>query len=130
MTILAIRTDKLEAELYVYKDQAHQAKLIWPAHRQLAETLNAKIDEILKQSSISYSQLDGIVVYQGPGSFTGLRIGLSVANGLAFGLKLPIVAAGGDNWQTKAVQKLLDGQNDKIALPDYGSPPHITNPKK
>ena len=130
MKILALRTDKPEAELYIYEDKAKLAEIKWTAHWDLAETLNSKIDEILNKSSISYGSLEAIAVYKGPGSFTGLRIGMSVANALAYGLGLPIVAASGDDWVITASKLLQEGKNDKIAVPEYGSPPHVTKPKK
>jgi tRNA threonylcarbamoyladenosine biosynthesis protein TsaB len=79
MKILAIRTDKPEAELYLYDDKKKLAEIKWQAHLKLAETLNSKIDETLNLSSISYREINGIAVYKGPGSFTGLRIGISTA---------------------------------------------------
>ncbi|HET6863873.1 MAG TPA: tRNA (adenosine(37)-N6)-threonylcarbamoyltransferase complex dimerization subunit type 1 TsaB [Candidatus Saccharimonadales bacterium] len=130
MKILALRTDKPEAELYIFDNQKKLTEIKWEAHRQLAETLNSKTDEILNKSSISYKDLDGIAIFKGPGSFTGLRIGLSVANALAFGLGVPIVASSGDDWLNDAIKKLEAHQNDKITTPEYGSPVHVTRPKK
>lgn len=130
MKILALRTDRPQAEIYIYEDKDKLAEAKWKAHLKLAETLNAKIQEILNKSSISYDDLDGIAAFQGPGSFTGLRIGLSVANALAYGLDIPIAAAGGADWRTAAITKLLNGQSEKIAVPEYGSPVHVTKPKK
>jgi tRNA threonylcarbamoyladenosine biosynthesis protein TsaB len=130
MTILALRTDKPEAELYLYDGQKKSAEIKWQAHLQLAETISTKINEILNKSSISYNDLEGIAIYKGPGSFTGLRIGMSVANALAFAQGIPIVAQGGDNWITDGIKALSFGQNDKIAIPEYGSPAHITKPRK
>lgn len=57
-----------------------------------SERLLILIDEVLKGSKIEKTQLDGIAISIGPGSFTGLRIGLSVAKGLAMALRLPIIA--------------------------------------
>ena len=50
------------------------------------------LEKALKESRLTLQELDGFVVGQGPGSFTGLRIGLSVAKTLAYSLKKPIVA--------------------------------------
>jgi len=50
------------------------------------------IDGVLENAKIKKAQLDGIAVSIGPGSFTGLRIGLSAAKGIAMGLDLPLMA--------------------------------------
>jgi tRNA threonylcarbamoyladenosine biosynthesis protein TsaB len=128
--ILALRTDKPQAELYIYEDDKKLAEINWQAHLKLAETLNTKIDEILKESSISYEDLNGVAVYEGPGSFTGLRIGISTANALAYGLGIPIVASAGDNWLEASIESLQNGKNDKIATPEYGAPARTTKPRK
>lgn len=130
MKILAIRTDKPEAELYVYESQKKLAEIKWQAHRQLAKTIHKKINEILDVSSISLKDINGIVCFKGPGSFTGLRIGLSVANALASAQAIPIVARSGKNWLKQAVDDLLTGKNDKIVTPEYGAPAKTTSPKK
>jgi len=70
------------------------------------------------------------VVYKGPGSFTGLRIGISVANALAYGLNVPIVSTTGKDWQLQGIDRLKKGKNETSAVPDYGSEPHITLPTK
>ena len=130
MKILAIRTDKPEAELYIYDDDHKVSEVQWQAHLKLAETLNTKIQEILNKSSISYGDLDGIAVFKGPGSFTGLRIGMSVANALAYSGKIPIVSAGGENWLEQALRQLQAGNNEKAAVPEYGAPARVTKPRK
>lgn len=48
------------------------------------------IDKLLKEKKIKLNQLDQIKVNIGPGSFTGIRIGISVANALGFALKIPV----------------------------------------
>jgi tRNA threonylcarbamoyladenosine biosynthesis protein TsaB len=50
------------------------------------------IDEVLTEAGIKVTALNGLAVTQGPGSFTGLRIGFAAVQGLAFGLDLPVVA--------------------------------------
>ena len=49
------------------------------------------IDELLLSARISLNDLDCLATTRGPGSFTGLRIGIAVTQGLAFGLELPVV---------------------------------------
>jgi tRNA threonylcarbamoyladenosine biosynthesis protein TsaB len=56
-----------------------------------AERLHVYIDEVLKQADIKSSQLDAIAVSKGPGSYTGLRIGVSAAKGLCFALGKPLI---------------------------------------
>lgn len=48
------------------------------------------IEKILKQNSLDYRDLKGIEVTTGPGSFTGLRVGVSVANSLGYSLGIPV----------------------------------------
>ncbi|MBX2991854.1 MAG: tRNA (adenosine(37)-N6)-threonylcarbamoyltransferase complex dimerization subunit type 1 TsaB [Bacteroidetes bacterium] len=57
-----------------------------------AERIMDLIDAVVKQSGMHLSGLDAIAVSIGPGSFTGLRIGLSIAKGLCFSLDKPLVA--------------------------------------
>jgi tRNA threonylcarbamoyladenosine biosynthesis protein TsaB len=130
MIILTLRTDKPEAEVGLYDGHKQLAYITWQAHRELSDTIHYKIDEILKSQAKSWSDVQGIVTYKGPGSFTGLRIGISVANAIANSQHIPIVARSDSGWLEKGVQDLLMGQNDQIALPEYGSEVNVTRPRK
>ena len=57
-----------------------------------AEKLAVFADELLKRNNLSTSDLDAIAVSKGPGSYTGLRIGVSLAKGLCFGAGKPLIA--------------------------------------
>lgn len=57
-----------------------------------AENLHVFIDEVLKASGMAPRDLQAIAVSKGPGSYTGLRIGVSAAKGLAYALQLPLIA--------------------------------------
>lgn len=130
MLILAIRTDKAESELALFDDQKLIGQIIWEAHRTLADTIHKKIKELLGSYSYEWSDIKGVVCFKGPGSFTGLRIGLSVANAMAYSLNIPITGKTGDDWRSDAINDLLAGKNEKLILPEYGGEVHITKPKK
>ena len=130
MIILTIRTDKPEAEIGLFNDDEQLLYETWQAHRELAETIHLRIKQCLESQKLSLQQLGGLVVFQGPGSFTGLRIGMSVANALASSLNVPIVGAKDDYWLVSGRAALLHGVNDKIVLPEYGALPNVSTPKK
>ncbi len=56
-----------------------------------AEILNGYITEVLAESHFSLSDLDAVAVSEGPGSYTGLRIGVSTAKGLCYSLDIPLI---------------------------------------
>jgi tRNA threonylcarbamoyladenosine biosynthesis protein TsaB len=130
MLILTIRTDSPEAEIGLFDDEKKLAYETWQAHRQLASTIHRKVKELLDAQHKTFKDIEGIVCFQGPGSFTGLRIGITVANAFAYGLEMPIVAAQDNDWVKKGTHRLQSGENDHIALPHYGAPIHITQQKK
>ena len=98
----------------------------WQAGRTLARGLL----KFLEEKTGDLHNISGIGVMKGPGSFTGLRIGLTVANTLADSLSIPIAGATGEDWQETALKKLRTGENEKIVMPEYGAAAHITAPRK
>lgn len=67
-------------------------RLVGPPQRQ-SEVLPGEIEKLLTVHGLTLKQVTGFVVGLGPGSFTGLRIGLATIKGLAYALKVPIVGA-------------------------------------
>jgi tRNA threonylcarbamoyladenosine biosynthesis protein TsaB len=63
----------------------------WPAGYRHGETLLPAIDDLLARTGTDRSRLAAVVVGTGPGAFTGLRVGIATAKGLAHGLALPII---------------------------------------
>lgn len=57
-----------------------------------AEKLHVFINEILRETNLSVDELDAVAVSKGPGSYTGLRIGVSTAKGLCFSLDIPLIS--------------------------------------
>ncbi|MGE4569182.1 MAG: tRNA (adenosine(37)-N6)-threonylcarbamoyltransferase complex dimerization subunit type 1 TsaB [Bacteroidales bacterium] len=62
------------------------------AGRNHASDLTLFISQILDETALGVSDLDGVAVSMGPGSYTGLRIGVSVAKGLCYGANIPLLA--------------------------------------
>lgn len=102
----------------------------WEAARGLANGLLAFLETELEAQGKSWKDVTGLVAYKGPGSFTGLRIGITVLNTLAYANGWPIVGETGDGWQRVGVERLIHGENDEIVLPQYGGEANITKPKK
>ena len=102
----------------------------WQADRTLAKNLLRYLTEQLEKNGKTFSDITALGAFRGPGSFTGLRIGLTVLNTIADSGNLPIIGEEGEDWQKKAIAKINDGQNDQIVLPYYGSEAHITKPRK
>jgi tRNA threonylcarbamoyladenosine biosynthesis protein TsaB len=102
----------------------------WESDRTLAKWLLSYLDKILKEQGKTWTDISGIGVFEGPGSFTGIRIGLTVLNTIADSLQIPIVGARGDKWQDEILAKLHKGKNEKIVLPFYDRGANITKPRK
>lgn len=130
MLILTIRTDKPESEIGLFENDKKLAYEKWQAHRQLSMTIHKKIETILKSQQKSWNDIQAVVCFKGPGSFTGLRIGITVGNSLAENLQIPIISTQGEDWIAKGLKQLKVGKNEKIVLPEYGGTAHITTPRK
>ena len=130
MIIVTLRTDNPDAEIGLYDDEKQLAYETWQAHRKLAETIHRKLQDLLSSCDKDWQDIEGIVCFQGPGSFTGLRIGLTVGNALAYGLQIPIIATQNPSWIATGIKQPQGGTADPVALPLYGSPAHVTEQKK
>ena len=128
--IIGFRTDNPTAELSVCLGRSVLERSAWQAHRQMAETIHGQLESLLRKHQATLPDISGIVVYEGPGSFTGLRIGISVANALAYACQVPIVGTTGDDWLEDGLAKLETSSNDRVVVPEYGAPVHITVQKK
>jgi len=92
MNILAFETSGRAASVAVMKDKRIIGEIMVSTRLNHSEKLMPMIDELLKKTETRISDIDFIALGVGPGSFTGIRIGVSTAKGLALALKIPIVA--------------------------------------
>jgi len=102
----------------------------WESDRNLAKWLLGYLKKILEEHEKSWADISAIGVFEGPGSFTGLRIGLTVMNTIADTKKIPIVGARRENWQDEVLAKINAGKNENIVLPFYDRGANITKPRK
>lgn len=127
--ILLLNTSTPFCELFLVDGETtHDGS--WQADRTLARDLLGRIDTLLSSHGADWRDITGIGVYEGPGSFTGLRIGLTVVNTIADTQSLPIVGVTGESWRTDACSRLAAGDNDHIVMPVYGGDANITTPRK
>lgn len=127
--ILLLDTSTPEAKL-ILVDGDTQQLITWQADRQLAHGLLAWLRDTLASQGKAWSDIKAIGMFAGPGSFTGLRIGISVCNTLADSLSIPIVGATTDLWQRDALNRLRAGESDGIVMPYYGREARITTQRK
>lgn len=128
--ILLLNTSNLICELILYFDDNYKQQYSWQADRILAKNILSFIKDKLENNKKNWDDINAIGVYKGPGSFTGLRIGITVMNTLANAQNIQIVGVSGDNWQDNAIDMIKKNQDDKIVIPYYGSEAHISVPKK
>ena len=89
--LLAIDTSTDTASLALVKDSQVLAELTWCCGQNHTVELLPQLTHLLNQTKLSLQSISGIIVARGPGSFNGLRVGISTAKGLAFSLGIPIV---------------------------------------
>src|ERR1035437_5134829 len=80
-----------------------------------AENLHIFIEEVLKEANLSFSQLNAVAMSKGPGSYTGLRIGVSAAKGLCYALNIPLISI--DTLQSMTYRVANLKQQDVLYAP-------------
>ena len=115
---------------FVVIDATGRHEFSWQADRTLAKGILAFTEKCFESLGVTWDDLEGIGVCSGPGSFTGLRIGLTVWNTVADTRRVPIVGASGDTWEVSVLERLKNGENDQLVMPEYDSDAHITTPRK
>lgn len=90
MKILALDTSTAACSAALWLD-GESLELFEISSKQHSELILPMVDKIMHESGVSLHQCDALAVGEGPGSFTGLRVGVAAAQGLAFGVDLPVI---------------------------------------
>ncbi len=115
MLILAVDTSGSNCSVALFRDDALLGETNMNYGRQHSVLLMPMIEELMAQTSIRPNELTHLVIDLGPGSFTGLRIGLSVVEAMAYALKLPLY---GYTSFAAAHEPLRHVQGDVLILHD------------
>lgn len=89
--LLALDTATRQAGVALYNGEEVRAEMVWQAGRHHTEVMAPAVQELLARVGATAADVTALAVSLGPGSFTGLRIGLALAKGLAAANNLPIV---------------------------------------
>ena len=120
----------MTSEITLVSDDGTREVVQWEVGRTLAKEMLGYMRDLLKDRNMTFTDIKGIGVFRGPGSYTGLRIALTVLNTFAAAQQVPIVGAVGDVWSDDCLARLTAGEDDKIVWPEYGADAHITKPRK
>ncbi|MEO9968114.1 MAG: tRNA (adenosine(37)-N6)-threonylcarbamoyltransferase complex dimerization subunit type 1 TsaB [Reichenbachiella sp.] len=90
--ILALDTSTSSGSVALVKDGKLIASHIYSIDKSHSSLLHVMIEQMMANASFAMSELKGIAVAEGPGSYTGLRIGVSAAKGLCLALDIPLMA--------------------------------------
>jgi tRNA threonylcarbamoyladenosine biosynthesis protein TsaB len=112
--ILSIETSEKTCSVALGDNSDEIGALELSNEKSHASMLTVLIDKLLALHKISFAQINAIAVSKGPGSYTGLRIGVSTAKGICFGLNLPLIAIGTLNIMCDRFLKSDYAQKNKL----------------
>ena len=115
LTLLALdtSTEACSVALLYRGEKTHINEL---AQRTHTKRILPMIDEILANSGVGLNQVDALAFGRGPGSFTGVRVGAGIAQGLAFGADLPVIPISNLTAMAQAAFELHQVENVVAAI--------------
>lgn len=123
--ILAISTSSQAASVSLVKSGSVLAESITPDEKSHTRTLAPMIDDLLSSFAITCDSVDYFAVDTGPGSFTGVRIGVATANGLAMGVNKPVIGISSllalryQQREISPVATIIDAHNNNVYAAIY-----------
>ena len=126
--LLAIDTATRTASLALYSSEGVLVETSWRSRENHTVELTPQIVRLLELGGADKHQLTAIAIALGPGSFTGLRVGMSVAKGLAFGSRIPLIGvptldaiAHAHAWQTFPIWAVLSAGRGRYSAARYAA---------
>ena len=132
-TILCIETGTDICSVGIARDGEIVSMLESDEGRDHARKVGVFVDELLRTTGVAPDEIDAVAVGKGPGSYTGLRIGVSFAKGLCYGLQKPLIAVGSldamtavaredykagivdvDNWEQARLCPMVDARRMEV----------------
>ena len=110
--ILSIETSTRVCSIAIHQNQELIALSNLFQEKSHSAKLSILIDQLLLNSDITYNDLSAVAVSKGPGSYTGLRIGISTAKGLCFTLGIPLISI--DTLEALAKSQLNNLKDDSL----------------
>ena len=131
MNILGIDTSNKICKVKLFKEDEDKIfEKEWLADRGLSKGLLRFLEDFLKENHLYFWDVKGLLIFKVQGYYTGIRIGITVFNTYSDTTKIPIVGETGEDWFLKGVKRLERGENDKVVMPKYLAPAHITKQRK
>jgi tRNA threonylcarbamoyladenosine biosynthesis protein TsaB len=128
--ILILKTDEFEVYIGLWSEGKEQNAKKWEPGRELSVQILDEINNLCEKLSINVTNLSGVIVYEGPGSYTGLRISVSVANSIGYSNNIPVIGASGINWIGDALIEIKNTDHFSSVSPIYGGEVYTTKPIK
>ena len=125
MLVFLIDTTTKNAKIGLAEDDKIIATDSWFALQELAENLTERIESLLQKNGKTLQQLEKILVHSGPGGFSSLRIGVTEANVLAFGLGIPVWGIEGEFTELADMLGKSASNAGSTVMPKYSHPPKI-----
>ena len=123
---LAVNTSQTQAEIFLFKDSTTFFSRKWVKEKSHSEVITSEFLKLTNHANIQSSDIDKIYCVVGPGSFTGVRVGVSFCKTLAYSLSLPLISINGlDLLATSCheakgqIVSVIDAQKNSVFLSLY-----------
>ena len=119
MLILSCDTSNSTCCAGLYEDDKELAYELSLERKTHSETFMPLLDRVVKASGKDYKDIEAIAVTTGPGSFTGIRIGLSAVKGLSYALDIPCIPVSSTKALALSVENVIDSDERTILVPAF-----------